>query len=171
LGWTIAVAVVLLNWFLFSKLRDPWQKMNAELNTKRQELTREQMIVGRVPEWRHSYEALGRNLKQSERFETSTDVIKKVDEVAAAAGILTQSKRMLNTLKQEEHDVYQEWPVQYNFEATTEPLVKFLYGLQTASGFMTVEQLTVNVKAGSSGILSGIIQIRALAAKEGKTAS
>ena len=106
---------------------------------------------------------MGRNLKQSESFETPTDVIKKVDEVGAAAGILTQSKR---TLKEEEHDVYHEWPVQYYFDTTVESLVKFLHGLQTSSGFMTVEQININAKYDNSGILRGDIQIRALAAKE-----
>ena len=164
----IIIAVVIVNLFLFSKLRGPWQQKNTEFITKQRELTTKQGIIAHMPEWRQSYEALGRNLKQSERFETSTDVIKKVDEVATAAGILTQSKR---TVKEEEHDVYHEWLVRYSFEATTEPLVKFLHGLQTASGFMTVDQLDVTTKAGSSGILRGEIQIRALAAKEGKPVS
>jgi hypothetical protein len=44
--------------------------------------------------------------------------------------------------------------------------VKFLYGVQTAAGFMTVETLAVASKADNSNILRCDIQVRALAAKE-----
>ena len=165
---TSTVVVVGLNVFLFSPLLTQWQKMNGELKAKRMELAKEQATIDHTPEWRHSYEELGRNLKQSERFESATDVIKKVDEVGGAAGILTQTKR---PMKEEEHDVYREWAVEYHFETTVESLVKFLHGLQTSSGFMTVEQLNVSAKPDNSGILRGDIQIRALVAKEGKPAS
>ena len=162
---TITVLVVGLNVFLFSPLLSRWQKMNLDLNAKRRESTTVQATIARAPEWRRSYEKMGRDLKQSERFESATDVIKKVDEVGGAAGILTQTKR---PMKEEEHDVYREWAVEYRFEATAESLVKFLHGLQTSSGFMTVEQLNVTTRSDNSGILRGDIQIRALVAKEGK---
>ena len=165
---TSTVVVVGLNLFLFFPLLARWQKMNLELKAKRQELAKEQATIDRTPEWRRSYEELGRNLKQAERFESATDVIKKVDEVGGAAGILTQTKR---PMKEEEHEVYHEWAVEYHFETTVESLVKFLHGLQTSSGFMTVEQLNVSAKPDNSGILRGDIQIRALVAKEGKPAS
>lgn len=164
---TTTVVVVGVNAFLFSPLWEQWQKLGRDLSDRRQELTKVQATIAHAPEWHRNYDALGRNLKQSERFETPTDVIKKVDEVGAAAGVLTQSKR---NLKEEDHDVYHEWPVQYYFETTVESLVKFLHGLQTSSGFMTVEQINVTTKADNSGILRGDIQIRALAAKEGKPA-
>lgn len=163
---TSAVVVVGVNVFLFSPLLENWQKLGRDLSDRRRELTTVEATIARVPEWRQSYDALGRNLKQSERFETPTDVIKKVDEVGAAAGILTKTKR---PLKEEEHDVYHEWPVQYNFDTTVESLVKFLHGLQTSSGFMTVEQLDITTRPDNSGVLGGVIQIRALAAKEGKS--
>ena len=124
LGITITVVVVGLNVLLYSQLRGPWQKLNADLITKRRELVMVQKTIKTLaPEWRQNYKKMGQDLKQSERFESATDVIKKVDEVGGAAGILTQSKR---PMKEEEHDVYHEWAVQYYFEATTEPLVKFL---------------------------------------------
>ena len=169
LGITITVVVVGLNVLLYSQLRGPWQKLNADLITKRRELVMVQKTIKTLaPEWRQNYKKMGQDLKQSERFESATDVIKKVDEVGGAAGILTQSKR---PMKEEEHDVYHEWAVQYYFEATVESLVKLLHGLQTASGFMTVEQLNVTTRSDNSGILRGDIQIRALAAKEGKSPS
>ncbi len=165
---TILVVVGVLNVFLFSPLLRRWQRMNSDLSAKRRELTTVQATIDRAPDWHQSYEKMGRDLKQSERFESATDVIKKVDEVGGAAGVLTQSKR---PLKEEEHEVYHEWAVQYYFESTVESLVKLLHGLQTTSGFMTVEQLNITSRPDNSGILRGDIQIRALAAKEGKAAS
>ena len=165
---TITTVVVGVNLFLFPSLLAHWQKLDRDLNDRRRELTIADATIAHAPEWRRNYDALGRNLKQAERFATPTDVIKKVDEVVAATGILTQSKQ---TLKEEERDMYHEWPVQYKFAATVESLAKFLYGLQTSSGFMTVEQLDVTTRPDNSGSLSCVIQIRALTAKEGKPAS
>ena len=165
---TITTVMVGVNLFLFPALLARWQKLGRDLNDRRRELTTAEATIAHAPEWRRSYDALGRNLKQAERFATPTDVIKKVDEVVSATGILTQSKQ---TLKEEERDVYHEWPVQYKFAATVESLVKFLYGLQTSSGFMTVEQLDVTTRSDNSGSLNCVIQIRALTAKEGKPAS
>ena len=165
---TITLVALGLNYLLVAPLVGNWRTMQAKLVSQRHELEGMQDTIARKPEWKASYEALGSSLKQSQQFETASDVLKKIEEVGGNAGILIQSRRVLRV---ENRDVYRELPVQCNFESTDVSLVKFLYGLQTASGFMTVENLAVTSKPDNSNILRCDIQIRALAAATEKPAS
>jgi len=69
-----------------------------------------------------------------QRFAQPSDVLKKLEEVGAAAGILISSRQPLLAV---DKDNYRELPVKCRFEATTESLVKFLYGLQRVPGSST----------------------------------
>lgn len=167
--FTITVVLVGVNYFLFTWIIGPWQERSRNLEAKRKELAAMKATVARQPQWQQDYDALRHNLNQSSQFESISDLLKKLDELTASTGISMQSKR---ALKSAERDVYREWPVSCTFEATVESLVKFLYGLQTGSGFITVEQLNVSAKPDNPSILRcDNVQIRALAAKEGKPAS
>ena len=160
---TIASVVIGVNYFLGAYLVGKWQPLRGQFASKQRELKAMQETIAHTGEWKADYETLGRSLKQSNSFESASDVLKKIEEVGSASGVLMQSRRML---REEPRDVYRELPVQCSFESTTESLVKFLYGVQTAAGFMTVETLAVASKADNSNILRCDIQVRALAAKE-----
>ena len=67
-----------------------------------------------------------------------------------------------------EKDVYRELPVQCTFEATIDSLVKFLHGIQSGAGFMSVEQLQVAGRPDNPSILRCDIHVRALASKTGE---
>ena len=161
---TITLVVVGVNYFLASYLIGKWQPLTGQILTKQRELEGMQATVARKSEWQTSFDDLKHNLKESQAFETSNDVLKKIQEVGKTAGILLQSSR---SLREEPKDVYRELPVQCTFESTIESLVKFLYGVQTAAGFMTVENLSVTSKADNSNILRCDIQVRALASAGG----
>jgi Tfp pilus assembly protein PilO len=156
---TITLVVVGVNYFLVSFLVNKWRPLTNDLVNKRRELEGMQTTVAHQKEWQASYADLKRNLKQSQAFETSNDVLKKIQEVGKIAGILMQSSR---SLRDEPKDVYRELPVQCTFEADVSSLVKFLYGVQSAAGFMTVENLSVTPKADNANILRCDIQVRAL---------
>ena len=157
---TITLVVVGVNYFLGAYLVGKWRPLRGQLATKQRELESMQATIARQAEWQKSYSDLGSSLKQAHQFETPSDVLKKIEEVAKTSGVLMQTRRML---REESKDVYRELPVQCAFEADTPSLVKFLYGIQTAAGFMTVENLTVTAKSDSSSILRCDIQVRALA--------
>jgi Tfp pilus assembly protein PilO len=165
---TIAAAVVAGNYLAIAPLLRSWQSIGRKLITQRRELEGVKATIAHEPEWQQQYTALGHSLKQSESFEQTSDVLKKIEEVGATSGILIQSRR---PMRAEDKDVYRELPVQCTFESTAESLVKFLYGLQTASGFMRVESLNVTAKPDNPSILRCDIQIRALAAKSEKPLS
>jgi Tfp pilus assembly protein PilO len=165
---TIALVVVGVNYFVVSFLVSKWQPLTNDLANKRRELEAEQTTVAHQKEWQTSYNELKHNLKQSQAFETSNDVLKKIQEVGKISGILMQSSR---SLRDEPKELYRELPVQCTFEADWPALVKFLYGVQSAAGFMTVENLSVTAKADSSNILRCDIQVRALASAGEKAKS
>jgi Tfp pilus assembly protein PilO len=102
--------------------------------------------------------------EHTESFQETSDVLKKIEEVATSSGVQITSRR---TLMEEDKGVYRVLPVQCAVEATTDSLVKFLFALQTGAGFMSVEQLQVSPRPENTGILRCDIQVRALAAKAG----
>ncbi|MCG3149247.1 MAG: hypothetical protein PCFJNLEI_02707 [Verrucomicrobiae bacterium] len=166
---TITIVVVGVNYFLISWIAGPWQERSNALKAKRRELAAMKSTIAREAQWQQDYENLRQNLNQSSQFETMSDVLKKIDELTATTAIVMQQKR---PLRQETRDDYREWPVSCNFEATIESLVKFLFGLQTGAGFITVEQINVTAKPDNPSILRcDNVQIRALAAKAEKPAS
>src|SRR5437870_1212436 len=165
---TITAIVLGLNYLLVSPLFGKWRSLRGQLTTRRRELDGIQATVARAPEWRQAYEKLRHDLKSSVTFDAPSDVLKKIEEVGGSAGILIRDRRMLRT---EVKDVYRELPVQCRFESTTESLVKFLFGVQNAAGFMTVESLNVTAKPDNSNILTCDTQIRALATAPERPAS
>jgi Tfp pilus assembly protein PilO len=163
LGATITVVVVGVTYLLAAPLWRRWQTVGAKLKTQRKEHDAMVAYNAKQPEWQRAYDQLRQQLGQSEqKFTQTSDVLKKIEEVGGAAGILINARRPMPVV---DKGVYRELPVQCAFEADTAALVKFLHGLQTASGFVSVEQLTVAPRADNPSILRCDIQIRALAGK------
>src|SRR5437868_1228688 len=96
---TVSLVLLGLNYLLIVPLIHGWQKMGNDLSQKHREFEGVTNTIARVPEWQAAYEKLGHNLKQGERFEAVSDVLKKLDEIAIVSGVAMQSKR---SSKQEE---------------------------------------------------------------------
>jgi Tfp pilus assembly protein PilO len=162
---TIVIAVVLGTYFLLVPLIGRWKALGRDVATQRRELAGMRSVVARQGEWTRQYDELRGNFAQTAvRFEQASDVLKKVEEVGANAGIVITARRPLPPV---ERDVYRELPVQCSIEARTDSLVQFLYALQTAAGFMRVEQLQVTPRADNPSVLKCEIQVRALSGKSG----
>lgn len=162
---TTVLVVVGVNYLLVAPLWRKWQASRRELATQRREVAGMRDQIARQPQRQKEYDTLRASLGQGqERFTQTSEVLKKLEEVGAGAGILINARRPMAPV---DKGVYRELPVQCSFEANTESLVKFLYGLQTGSGFINVEQLQIFPRADNPDILRCDIQIRALATKEG----
>lgn len=163
LGLTITVVVVGANWLVLTPLTMRWRGMERKLKDRQETLAVIKATLVRAPEWQQDYDQLRQRVGQTtQQFHQTSDVLKKIEEVGAATGILISSRRPLPAV---EKDMYRELPVTCTFEATVEALVKFLHGIQTGSGFMSVESLQVSGKPDNPSILRCDIQIRALAGK------
>jgi Tfp pilus assembly protein PilO len=164
---TITLLVGGVSYLLVSPLTKAWVSLRRDIVAQRSELRMIQTTSAHVPEWRQQYDALRGSLgKTSVPYAATSDVLKKIEEVGAATGIVISNRRPLPVV---EKDVYRELPVACTIEATTESLVKFLHVLQTGAGSMSVEQLQIAPRPDSSCILRCDIQIRALSGKLGES--
>jgi Tfp pilus assembly protein PilO len=166
---TITAIVLGVNYLLILPLVRSWGDTGRKLSRQQRELSAMKATIEHIPQWQKEYDELKRNLgQQSERFEHTSDVVKKIEQIRSSTGVIVNSVRQL---PEEDKGVYRVLPVQCTIEATTEPLVKFLFALQTGAGLMSVEQLRITPKAENPSILRCDIQVRALAGKSGASHS
>jgi Tfp pilus assembly protein PilO len=160
---TITVAVLGVNFFVVRPLWRNWRTAGDQLKTQQQELDLMDATINHEKQWQTQYDELKQSLGQrAESFQQSSDVGKKILDVAKTSGVqITSSRPML----EEDKGVYRVLPEQLALEATTDSLVRFLFELQTAAGFMSVEQLQITPRTENQSILRCEIQVRALAAK------
>jgi Tfp pilus assembly protein PilO len=160
---TITVIALGINYVLMVPLVRGWGETGRKLISQQRELATTKAFILRQPQWQTEYDELKQSLGQkSERFQQMSDVYRRIEQVASSSGVIINSRR---SLPEEDKGVYRVLPVQCTLDATTEPLVKFLFGLQTGAGFMSVEQLRVSPKPDNPSILRCDIQVRALAVK------
>ncbi len=166
---TITAVAIVLNYMIVIPLVRSWRDTGARLKTEQQQLTVIRATIQHGPQWRKQYDELRQSLgSRTESFQQSSDVLKKIEEVASSSGVQVTSRRPMS---EEDKGVYRVLPVQCAVEATTASLVKFLFALQTGAGFVSVEQLQISPRPENPGILRCDVQVRALAAKQGRTSS
>jgi Tfp pilus assembly protein PilO len=160
---TIAVLVIGVNLLLVAPLVRAWRTVTTAHVTEQRQLAGYRATVAQEPRWRAEYEQLrGQIGQQVTHFQQTSDVLKKIEEVGAAAGVVITARRPLPVV---ERDVYRELPVQCRLDATTDSLVKFLFALRTGSGFINIEQLQISPRPDNAAILRCDILIHALAGK------
>jgi Tfp pilus assembly protein PilO len=166
---TITAIVLGINYFLVVPLLRNWKETGIQLKSKQRVLAGMQTTIQNRAGWQKEYDELKKGLgQQTEDFKYTSDVAKKIQQVASSCGVQINATRQMT---EEDKGVYRVLPVQCTVEATTESLVKFLFALQTGAGFMSVEQLTLSPRPENPGILRCDIQVRALYAKPGSTNS
>ncbi len=166
---TISAIVLGGNYLLITRLAKPWQNVRLQTTNASQQLQEMQATLQHAPEWQQEFDKLRHDLgEKSGKFQQTSDVLKKLQEVGTSAGILPKEWRPMIA---EDKGVYRELPVSCRFESTIDSLVKFLYGLQTSSGFMNVQELQVTAQPDNPTILRSDIKVQALAGKSGGPSS
>jgi Tfp pilus assembly protein PilO len=166
---TVTAVVLVINYFLVVPLLRKWGETGMQLKSKQRVLDGMQTTIQHREEWRKEYDELKKGLgQQTEGFQYTSDVAKKIQQIATSSGVQVNATRQMT---EEDKGVYRVLPVQCTVEATTESLVKFLFALQTGAGFMSVEQLTLSPRPENPGILRCEIQVRALSTKVGSASS
>jgi Tfp pilus assembly protein PilO len=169
LAVTITAIVLGINYLLVVPLLRTWGDTGKKLNLQRKEHAAMKATIERLPQWSKEYDELRQSLgERTEQFRQGSDVVGKIEQVAGSSGVVVSSRR---SMPEEDKGVYRVLPVQCSIEATTEPLVKFLFALQTGAGFMSIEQLRVTPRPENPSILRCDLQVRALVAKSGGTRS
>jgi len=166
---TITAVLLGINYMLVIPLVRSWGEVGNKLGDRQHELEGVKETIHRKAEWSKQYDELKQGLGQKAgAFQRTSDVLKKIEEVATGSGVQVTSRR---PMLEENKGVYRVLPVQYAVEATTDSLVHFLFALQTGAGFMSDEQLQISPRPENPGILRCDVQLRALAAKAGSTGS
>ena len=166
---TITIIVLAVNYFALTRLTKSWVEVSRRLQTRHAEMKAVRLTIGSMPDWRKRYNGLRAGLgERVDRFQSQSDVMKGIEEIGSQSGIVISSRTPLPEVTK---DFYREMPVKCNFDATTASAVKFLYSLQTAGGFMTVDQLTITARPDNNGVLRCEIKLRAWAGKTEKPAS
>ena len=160
---TISAVALGINYLLILPLVRGWGETGRKLANEQRELVAIKATIQHIPQWRQEYDELKRSLgERSERFRQTSDVSRKIEEVASSSGVIVNS---WHPMAEEDKGVYRVLPVQCSIEANIEPLVRFLFALQTGAGFVSVEQLRISPKPENASILRCDIQVRALAGK------
>ena len=160
---TITAIVLGVNYFVLVPLLRNWRSAGQQLKTQQQQLTLMDATISHEAQWKKQYDELKQSVGQrAQSFQQSSDVGKKILEVAKSTGVQISSSR---PMAEEDKGVYRVLPEQLSMEATTDSLVRFLFELQTAAGFVSVEQLQVTPRTENQGILRCDVQVRALTAK------
>ena len=161
---TITAIVLGVNYFVLVPLSRRWRSAGEQLKTQRQQLSLMEATISHEAQWQKEYDELKQRVGQRARsFVQSSDVAKTILDVAKSTGVQISSSRPMS---EEDKGVYRVLPEQLSMEATTDSLVRFLFELQTAAGFVSVEQLQVTPRTENQGILKCDVQVRALAAKQ-----
>ena len=160
---TITAIVLGVNYFVLIPLLRKWRTAGEQLKAQRQQLSLMTATISHEAQWQKQYDDLKQSVgERAQTFQQSSDVAKKILEVAKSTGVQISSSR---PMLEEDKGVYRVLPEQLSMEATTDSLVHFLFELQTAAGFVSVEQLQVTPRTENQGILRCDVQVRALAAK------
>ena len=163
----ITTIVLGLNYLIVVPLVHSWGDTGTKFKTQQRVLAGMQTTIQHKDEWQKEYDELKAGLgQQTDPFHYTTDVLKKIQEIAGRSEVQINASRQM---AEEDKGVYRVLPVQCTVEARTDSLVKFLFALQTSAGFMSVEQLTISPKPENPGVLRCEIQVHALTSKLGGT--
>lgn len=160
---TISIVTVSLGYLLFLPLWKDWRAVRSDWSKQKEQLKITRATLEREPGWRSEYADLrGAFAQEAERFERSSDVLKKIEEIGQHSGVSISQQKPLSAV---EKDVYRELPVQCTVDTSIASLVKFLHGLRSGSEMMSVEQLSIVMKGSDPGVLRCDVQIKALSGK------
>ena len=159
---TASIVAVGGTYLAYRPLLQSYRQSGVTVQNQQRELARSRAIVRHLPEWERNYTELRARLgQQMESFQQMSDVLKKIEEVAAASGVIISTRK---SMEERDRGAYRELPVQCRVEATTDSLVKFLFALRTGAGFVSVEKLDI-LSQPNSNVLRCDILIHALAGR------
>src|SRR5271154_6453526 len=93
---TITAIVLVINYLLVIPLIHSWQEAGIKLKSQQRVLAGMQATIQHKEEWHKEYEELKRGLgQQSVQFQYTSDVVKKIQEVAANSGVQINATRQM----------------------------------------------------------------------------
>jgi hypothetical protein len=107
LGATVTVLFVAAQYLLAAPFARTWRQLGNELFAEQRELSAHQAHIARGPQWQAEYDQLRAQVGQKiTQFVEMSDVLKKIEEVGAGAGVIITGRK---PLPENDRGVYREF--------------------------------------------------------------
>ena len=155
LATVLLYALAAMLWF--TTCESSWKKSSKQYNREKSRFEAEEELISRKREWNERYEAAKAAMPMFEAGKaTDTTWLKKVDDLAKEK--LVQLSQLQAGEENESGDVL-ELPIEANFEASLEALVKFMHALENSEDGM-FDIASISMKPSSKrGYLKGSMSI------------
>ena len=133
-----------------------WKEVNDEVNRKELMYQKFTKITGRKDITEHSYEQFINQLKiTGSEEEEMAFLLKEIEGLARDKIYITNIKP--HSVK--DFGFYKQFNVEIDYEAQTEPLVKFIYEAERSKSLFRVGQLRLQIKSGKPDLLEGTLLV------------
>ncbi len=152
---TITAGVVLIGgaWYFGAPALDAWTEARANVRKAADERKLAQRLIDQRPEWEQRYAALRARIPQYGPADPVTaDMLRTVKRLADEHGV---SISRIEPDREKVIGDLSEVAIDCSWESELEPLVRFLYAVQTHPAILDVRQLTVSPAQGGAGRLRG----------------
>lgn len=152
---TVTAGVVLIGgaWYFGAPALDSWTEARANARKAIDEQKLAQRLIDQRPEWEQRYATLRARIPQYGPTDPVTaDMLRTVKRIADEHGV------MISRIEPDKEKVIgdlSEVAIDCSWESELEPLVRFLYAVQTHPAILDVRQLTVSPAQGGGGRLRG----------------
>lgn len=163
----ITGAVVILGgtWYFGAPMIDDWKSAIVERRKLGDERKVAQRLIDQRPEWQVRYDELrGRIPKHGPTAPVTAEMLKNVKRLADQHGV-TLSR--IEPDKEKINGDLSEVAIECAWESALEPLVQFLYAVQTQGAILDIRQLTIAPAQGVAGRLKGNFTVFFAFSREG----
>lgn len=144
-------------WYFGGPALDSWAEARAALRKTRDEIRLAQRLIDQRPDWESKYAELRARIPQYGPTDPVTaDMLRTVKRLADEARV---SISRMEPDKEKTIGDLSEVAIDCSWESELEPLIRFLYAVQSHPAMLDVRQLTVTPAQGGAGRLRGNVTI------------
>lgn len=151
------VALAAGTWYFGAPALESLSEARDQLRKTQDEIRLARRLIEQRPEWESRYTALRARIPQYAATDPVTaDMLRTLKRLADESGV--SISRMEPDRERTTGDL-SEVAIDCSWESELEPLVRFLYAVQTHPAMLDVRQLTVTPAQGSAGRMRGNVTI------------
>lgn len=150
---TAAIVIIGLSWLLGAPAFSALSSARADLAKAQADRNLAERLIKQRPEWEARYTELRQRIPRHGPSDPVTaDMLRTVQRLANEHGVVIARSE---PDKEKVTGDLSEVAIDCAWEAELEPLVRFLYAVQTHSAILDIRQLTVTPAQGAAGRLKG----------------
>jgi Tfp pilus assembly protein PilO len=162
---TGAVVIVGGTWYFGAPLVDDWKSAITERRKMGEDRKLAERLIEQRPEWQQRYDELRAPIpKHGPNDPVTSEMLKNVKRLADQHGV-TLSR--IEPDKEKVNGDLAEVAIDCTWDSELEPLVRFLYAVQTQGAILDIRQLTIAPAQGVAGRLKGNFTVFFAFSREG----